>query len=106
MSIRDWPGLDDGWPAHGPVGHSRPNPFGLHEVHGNVWEWCRDWYKSYKVPVTPGEGLRDELVGTPRVLRGGGYKVPAEFARSSTRDASLPDVREANAGVRPARPIE
>ena len=40
QEIKDWPELDDGFAVHAPVDAFRPNPLGLHDVHGNLWEWC------------------------------------------------------------------
>jgi serine/threonine protein kinase/formylglycine-generating enzyme required for sulfatase activity len=104
--------LDDGFPAHAPVGSFRPNAFGLHDVHGNVWEWCRDWKGAYADPVAPGDGLR--LVSSRsssrssdlRIFRGGSYDGPASNARSARRNFTTPQARHYNLGLRPARTIE
>ena len=50
--------LDDGWVEHAPVGLFRPNPFGLHDVAGNVWEYTRDHAASYEIAPRSGDGLR------------------------------------------------
>ena len=95
--------LDDGYTFHAPVGHYTPNSFGIHDVVGNVWEWCRDWYQSYDVPVRAGDGLS---LGSPsggRVIRGGSWRDMALESRSGVRGYEPPDEHWFDVGVRPAR---
>ena len=103
--IDDWPELDDGFAVHAAVTRYRPNPFGLHNMHGNVWEWCRDEYGTYSLEVRPGTGER--LGGSPifRMSRGGSFYHPASASRSANRNNSAPETRSNHLGLRPARAI-
>ncbi|MCF6199702.1 MAG: SUMF1/EgtB/PvdO family nonheme iron enzyme [Hyphomicrobiaceae bacterium] len=80
------------------VGKYPANPFGLHDMHGNVWEWCQDWYGGYKKasqtdPKGPQNGLN-------RVIRGGSWGSNAGLLRSADRALASPDDRGDNLGFR------
>ena len=84
-----------------PVGRKKPNPWGLHDVHGNVWEFVADWFGSYRSSaVTDPAGPPS---GTQRVARGGSWYYFAHYARSAYRIAVPPDGRNAYFGFRVAR---
>ncbi len=104
-SIADWPDLEDGFAVHGPVDALRPNAFGLHHVHGNVWEWTRDCY-SRTTPPREGDGLQGDPSGSPdRLIRGGCFNNAARAARSAYRYGGHPSIRDHSLGVRPSRLI-
>jgi formylglycine-generating enzyme required for sulfatase activity len=108
-ALKEWPGrqLEDGYTVHAPVGSYSANGFGLHDVHGNVAEWCLDWWvENYSVKPRPGDGLRGLKPGKQRVTRGGSFDVCARDVRSTRRNYSQPDSRQGNTGVRPARILE
>jgi formylglycine-generating enzyme required for sulfatase activity len=102
--IQDWPDLDDGYAGPAPAGTYRPNPFGLHEITGNFWEWCRDRYGPYTDPVEPGTGLRI-TPGQDPVLRGGSFAGVAQFAASANRNQASVDSLRPDFGARPARAL-
>jgi|688.fasta_scaffold10987_8 formylglycine-generating enzyme required for sulfatase activity len=87
------------------VGSYKPNAFGLYDMHGNVWEWCEDWYGAYSAgavtdPRTDPRGLAP---AKRRVLRGGSFYVVESYARSSARNDFTPTVRGNGVGFRLAR---
>jgi serine/threonine-protein kinase len=104
-----WPveaGVDDGYLAHAPVGAFRPNAFGFHDMHGNVFEWCLDPAGGYVGrPPRAGDGYRDAPDRGSRVSRGGSFAFPAVSARSAYRYFESAESSDGNLGVRPARAV-
>ena len=88
------------------VGQLRPNAWGLHDMHGNVWEWCADrWQEDYYSlsplldPIGPNQG-------TIRVNRGGSWRDHAENSRSARRIGQYPDRCDCHLGFRPVMLID
>jgi formylglycine-generating enzyme required for sulfatase activity len=105
--IADWPELDDGFGAHAPVDALKPNPFGLHHVHGNLWEWCRDEFvPGYLGELREGDGLRLTEPTGVATIRGGSFQHAARHARSANRNPTSPDNQEKVIGVRPVRRLD
>jgi formylglycine-generating enzyme required for sulfatase activity len=81
-----------------PVWSFPPNPWGLHDMHGNLWEWCRDWYGPYQEKEV--EDPRGPSSGRLRLLRGGSWRSQDRFLRSAARNQLAPSGRDRDAGFR------
>ncbi len=98
---------DDDHGLHAPVGSFAANAFGLFDMHGNVWEWCLDEVGDYAGQVRPGDGLHlDVLFAGNFTLRGGSFGWSSFEARSSSRGAHEPTVRDTDVGLRAARLLQ
>jgi formylglycine-generating enzyme required for sulfatase activity len=86
-----------------PIGTRAPNSWGIFDMHGNVWEWCSDFYGPY----SRGEGTdpAGPSAGTYRVIRGGAFDEPGEGCRSSNRNLEPAGKRDGTIGVRIVREL-
>ncbi len=106
-NIKDWPELDDGYAAQAPVGTYSANPFGLHEVAGNLWEWCLDGEDSdFSIQSPDVDPLSPWARAVSRYYRGGAYYDMAALARSANRNGGKPSFVDEALGLRPARALE
>ncbi len=86
-----------------PVGEKKPNAWGFHDMHGNVWEWCWDGYDADYYKQSPADDPRGPLRAAGRVIRGGGWGIDPRYARSAFRDWDTPEFRFIGLGFRVAR---
>jgi formylglycine-generating enzyme required for sulfatase activity len=83
------------------VGQKKANPWGLYDMHGNVWEWCRDIYTEKRPGGLDPEVKSDQKTkGSHRVFRGGSWEYGASGCRSAFRNGSVPVNRSDYLGFR------
>ncbi|MFO1041723.1 MAG: SUMF1/EgtB/PvdO family nonheme iron enzyme [Planctomycetaceae bacterium] len=88
------------------VGELKPNPFGLYDIHGNLWEWCVDWKIDGYFAKAPLEDPPGPSEGSERVSRGGSWFFEPQYLQSGMRGMSAPSRREPNSGFRLAASID
>lgn len=100
-SAREYMWTCEGGSPH-PVGMKKPNPFGLYDVHGNVFEWVEDWFEPW-ASMSPQTDPKGPPTGTHKILRGGGTNSSMSWSRSAFRYPYLRNAGPIWAGFRLAR---
>lgn len=95
--------LEDGYLTTAPVNSFRANDYGLHQMAGNVWEWCADWYDADYYAASPALDPQGPEKGEARAMRGGSFLCHHSYChryRVAARSSNTPDSASANTGFR------
>ncbi len=99
LDLAGWYDGNSGGTLH-PVGEKEPNAFGLYDMHGNIWEWCQDWFDEEYYLKSPKENPPGPDMGSFRVFRGGAWGFGAGVCRSACRNRYAPGDRGRHLGFR------
>jgi formylglycine-generating enzyme required for sulfatase activity len=99
FGIRGGKGAEEGELGVKPVGQKEPSAWGLHDMAGNVWEWCEDTRQT-DYSQAPTDGKPQTIESSKRVLRGGGWLNTARVCRSAFREYNAPGIRRLDYGLR------
>jgi len=95
----------DGFSFTAPVGSFAPNAWGLHDMHGNAWEWVSDWHGDDYYAHSPVDDPQGPAEGGVKVRRGGSWHTWSFYARASYRNWNDPDTRYTLVGMRLVREL-
>lgn len=101
-----WFGEDFATGSTHAVGQKLPNPWGLNDMHGNVWEWVQDWFDEGYYAASPAVDPAGPATGSARVVRGGSWHVTSGSWRSAVRKPYPPDYRGISIGFRLAMSLD
>ncbi|SFA62303.1 Formylglycine-generating enzyme, required for sulfatase activity, contains SUMF1/FGE domain [Paracoccus halophilus] len=105
LSRHAWFGKEFDAGGHHPVAQKTQNPWGLYDIHGNVWEWVQDWYSADYYAESPATDPQGPASGSERVVRGGSWHSTGNGWRSASRRDYPPDYRGISISFRLVRNI-